>query len=79
MFYPFSNVKIVMRNLGFEITVEEKVAFFRHPVSGHNTLIGVDLELGSNYLRKKMKEIDLPFDYFHDLAMTVRMLSNNNN
>lgn len=77
MFYPFSNVKVVMKNLGFVMTVEEEVAFFKHPDSGYNTLIGVDSDLGSNYLRKKMKEIDLPFDYFHHLAMTVRKLNKN--
>lgn len=78
MFYPFSNVKVVMKNLGFGITVEEEVAFFRHSDTGHNTLMGIDSELGSNYLREKMNEIDLPFDYFHHLAMTVRKLNKNN-
>lgn len=67
-----------MGNLGFEISVEENVAFFRHKSNGHSTLIGVESELASNYLREKMKEIQLPFDYFHYLAMTVRRLSKNN-
>ena len=72
MFYPFSNVKVVMKNLGFEITVEEGVAFFRHPENHNNTLMGVESELGSKYLRGKMNEINLPFDYFHSLAMSIR-------
>jgi len=75
MYYSFSNVKVVMKNLGFEITTEEGIAFFRHPINGHNTLMGIDSELGSNYLREKMKEIKLPFDFFHSLAMTVRRLN----
>jgi len=66
-----------MKNLGFKITTEEGIAFFRHPDTGHNTLVGIDSELGSNYLREKMAEIDLPFDYFHHLAMTVRKLNKN--
>lgn len=77
MFYPFANVKVVMKNLGFEMKVEEDVAYFRHSSNGYGTLIGVESELASNYLIEKMEEIKLSFSYFHYLAMTVRRLNNN--
>jgi len=78
MFYPFSLVRIVLRNIGFVVKDEDDgVLSFVHVTTNQEVLIGVDKELGSNYLRGKMDEINLPFDYFHHLTETVKTLSNN--
>jgi len=52
------------------------VLSFIHATTKQEVLIGIDKELGSSYLRDKMKEIKLPFDYFHHLTETVKLLSN---
>jgi len=78
MFYPFSLVKVVLKNIGFEIKDDDNdVLSFVHITTNQEVLIGIDKELGSNYLRSKMQEISLPFDYFHHLTETVKKLSNN--
>lgn len=76
MLYNFSTVRIVLGNLGFVMKAEHDVAFFRHP-TGPETLIGLHIDLGSNYLREKMDDIELPFAYFESLIMTVKKLSKN--
>ncbi len=78
MFYPFSLVKVVLKNIGFEIKEDDDgVLSFIHKTTNQEVLIGIDKELGSNYLRNKMQEINLPFDYFHHLTETVKKISDN--
>lgn len=78
MFYPFSLVRIVLKNIGFTVKEEDDgVLSFVHKTTNREVLIGVEGELGSNYLRDKMNEIHLPFDYFHHLTETVKILNTN--
>lgn len=50
---------------------------FIHKSADQSVIIGIDHELGSKYLRRKMDEINLHFYYFPSLTKTVKRLGNN--
>lgn len=77
--YPFSLVRAALKNIGFEPddSDSDKMLLFCHNETKKLMVIGVAKELGLSYLQGKMKEIDLPFEYFDALTETVKRLSDN--
>lgn len=74
--FSFSTVRITLENLGFCMNSSEEyeeIAIFTHPKQRTSVLLAF-VEMDGVYLRSKMNEINLPYEYFKSLATSVRYL-----
>ena len=73
--FSFSTTKIILKNIGFEVDDEAgQSASFYHKHMKKFVLIGYYPKLDDEYIKQKLKEIQLPFEYFKSLSLTVRKL-----
>ena len=68
--FSFSLVRQTLESIGFELRDSDDQIFqyFYHPMSGRSIIMETDYELPGPYIRDKMRDINLPYEYFEALS-----------
>ena len=76
-YFSFATIKIALKNLGFEIVDKDKefaLARFVHPIEKTDVFIGFENKLPEAYVKAKISDIHMPFEYFKSLTKTIPKL-----